>query len=121
MVARSDYELFPLSSYLLDQLMRYEPVLLSDDEERDDLTDISASEDEQMYSDPLFGSQVGGSVQHVITLFRFYYQLLCYCSLFILAFTCRPSDCEIVWHPHPFCYPSLLQLCTPASLKTSHF
>ncbi len=33
--------------------MRYEPVLYSDDDDRDDdLTDLSASEDETMYSEP---------------------------------------------------------------------
>ncbi len=31
--------------------MRYEPVLISDDDDRDDFTDLSASDDETLYSD----------------------------------------------------------------------
>jgi len=41
------YKILYHYSYLLDQLLRYEPVLLSDQEDdMDDLTDISASDDE---------------------------------------------------------------------------
>lgn len=53
-------------SYLLDQLMRYEPVLISDDDDRDDFTDLSASEDETLYSD-LWQQVGGGMVQYSIS------------------------------------------------------
>lgn len=49
--------------------MRYEPVLVSDDEEREELTDLSASEDELLYSDLPHGSQVAPSV-HVHSFFH---------------------------------------------------